>query len=80
MKELSRNQMKQIKGGDDSGSGCSMTFQDTNGTWHTEQGSCQNYIVYGGYIPYCQTNSFSTPVSLTSNGGTSKCGSAVYSG
>ncbi|MEO6838806.1 MAG: hypothetical protein ABI261_07300 [Ginsengibacter sp.] len=79
MKGLSKDEMKNVLGGR-LANACSMTYQDSSGGWHTEQGSCSDYIVYGGYIPFCQTASFSTPVSLSSNGGVSSCGSSVFSG
>ncbi len=82
---LSREQMKKVMGGSGSGgsgdnTGCSMTYQDSSGGWHTEQGSCtvETYNGPGGttfFVPYCYTSSFTEPVNLSSNGGVSRCGS-----
>lgn len=77
---LSKDSQKKIGGG--TAQACSMTYQDSQGVWHTEQGTCDEQI--NGYgpggvfgltaTPYCHTASFSGPVALTSNGGVSKCG------
>ncbi len=86
MQKLSKYEMKKVIGG--LAQGCSMTYQDSNGGWHTETGSCdtalESYAV--GYddlgpiysevaVPFCHTASFSGPVELSSNGGVSRCGS-----
>lgn len=78
-KSLNRNEMKNIMGG--KAGDCSMTYQDSSGNWHTENGSCALAVagttISGAtiYQPYCSTQSFTGPVSLSSNGGTSRCGS-----
>jgi hypothetical protein len=83
--KLSRAEMKNIIAG--LAKPCSMTYQDSGGNWHTETGSCDTahiitsstiFAQTGYYQPYCKTSSFSGPVSLSSNGGVSKCG-ASYS-
>lgn len=79
MKQLSKEEMKMVMGG--VAQACSMTYQDSSGGWHTEQGSCSigTYNGPGGttfYVPYCSTASFTGPSDLSSNGGVSKCGSA----
>lgn len=88
MKKLDRKEMKSLKGGvaAEPPRGCSMTYQNANGQWITEQGQCSvNYTWMptpfgqgsGSFIitPFCQTASFSQPVTLSSNGGVSACAS-----
>jgi hypothetical protein len=75
---LTRQQMKKLKAG--VGDACSVTYQNASGTWVTESGVCKikfeggNMLTPGVAIPYCSTTSFSGPVTLSSNGGVSKCG------
>lgn len=87
MKKLERKEMKNLKGGvvDASTAGsCSMTYQNSNGQWITEQGNCQVAQVsgIGGYgtvhVPFCYTSSFHSPQTLSSNGGVSRCGAPFY--
>ncbi len=83
-KLLSKSDQKQIKGG----TACSFTWQDSNGHWHTEYGTCSHYynttdtqipnawdLLQGasGGIAYCHTASHTSPSSLSSNGGRSRC-------
>lgn len=75
---LSKDEQRKIMGA--TGDPCSMTWQDPNGGWHTETGTCAVYgttwaTEFGGGvgIGYCQTASFSKPVPLSSNGGRSRC-------
>ena len=87
MKKLERSEMKNLKGGlfasdDLGGGGCTMTFQAPNGAWITEIGSCDTSRLYAngfqiGVRNFCHTSSFSSPASLGSNGGVSRCGADV---
>ncbi len=77
---LSKPEQKEIHGGNMAApTSCSMTWKDSGGVWHTEQGSCSEKTGPNGFgntihIPYCSTASFTGPVELSSNGGVSKCG------
>jgi hypothetical protein len=74
---LSRDAQKKVQG---AGGSCTMTYQDANGKWQIEQGSCAVATQLTGpggttyNVPYCKTASFSGPVTLSSNGGISRCG------
>jgi hypothetical protein len=78
MRTLSKADMRNVMGGK---TACSITYQDSSGGWHTDQGSCS--VAVSGttpsgatiYSPYCATTLFPNPVTLSSNGGVSKCGS-----
>jgi hypothetical protein len=71
---LNKEAQKKIAGG----TGCSFTYQDSSGAWHTEHGSCATaqYSPFGStmHVPYCHTSSHTSPSNLSSNGGVSKCG------
>jgi len=82
---LTREQLKKILGGT-SGSGigcstqnCTLTAQDNHGAWVSFDGSCSTHVIWqnmagGIYDCFCKTSVSSSPVSLGSNGGSSKCG------
>ena len=82
MKDLTRSQLKNIKGG--VAQSCSVTYQDSKGAWHTENGTCSAALSLwpgGTWVstPFCSTASFTSPTQLSSNGGTSRCGAPFYS-
>lgn len=73
---LSRNEMRNVFGGEN----CTLTIQGSNGQWITRAGTCKKVyqlvsIGEGISIPqshsYCDTGL--GEVSLTSNGGNSRC-------
>jgi hypothetical protein len=83
--KLSQQDMKQLRGGEPPQS-CTYTYQGADGKWKTESGTCSNTITehgplgIGGYTatPYCHTTSHTAASPLSSNGGTSVCGSSQY--
>lgn len=76
-KTLGKDKQKSITGGQS----CTYTWQDSQGVWHTEHGTCSAYYTGSGlgvlsgtdFVGYCHTASHTQPTSLTSNGGVSRC-------
>jgi len=67
LKKLSKKDLSNILGG----RACSVSVQQSNGSWVTYSGTCRAPQFFGSGPYYCETGR--GPLAITSNGGVSRC-------